>query len=251
MVNNNPSVLISIVSHGQAMLVASLLSDLLDRDHPEFKIILTINIPEDEESLERFLPFIKIIRNRTPKGFGANHNFAFLNSNSDFFVVLNPDIRFSKFDWNNLLCQFKDTTIGICAPLVLSSCGSIEDSARLYPTTLRILKRIFSRKNIPDYFFLESPLLVDWVAGMFVVFRSVAFSTVKGFDEGYFMYVEDADICLRMRHHGWCSVLNPSSIVIHDAQRASRRSIKYFIWHIYSLFRFLFMPFKAPQSSIN
>ena len=77
---------------------------------------------------------------------------------------------------------------------------------------------------------------------MFILFRSEAYMQVKGFDERYFMYYEDADIGRRLARKGWKTMLEPNTTVIHDAQRASHRSIRHLQWHLKSMFRFLFFP---------
>jgi N-acetylglucosaminyl-diphospho-decaprenol L-rhamnosyltransferase len=241
---------ISIVSHGQLALICDLLRDLQNLEIFENSIILTINIPEDLSALECFqdLP-ISIIQNEHPKGFGENHNTAFLASECDFFTIVNPDIRLKEFDRATLLAPFFDPDVGAVAPVVLSPAGHTEDSARRFPSLARLIKRTVFGRREPDYAKRDDPMYVDWVAGMFVTYRSTAFERVGGFDTRYFMYMEDADICLRLQRAGWRTVLQPACSVVHDAQRASRRSIRHLRWHLASAFRFLFLPTrKVPRS---
>lgn len=224
-------------------IVQCLLTDLKKVDLSHTEVILTINIPEDESPISEFkeLP-LTIIRNNKPKGFGENHNFAFESTKCDFFMIVNPDIRLIEFNRVALLAPFDDSGVGATAPLVLSPAGHIEDSARRFPSLARLTKRSVFRKREPDYEWSGSPIDVDWVAGMFVVYRSAAFKTIGGFDPSYFMYMEDADICLRLKKAGWRTVLQPDCSVSHDARRASRRSFRHLRWHISSAFRFLFLP---------
>ena len=252
MKNNRDSVSVklftlSIVSHGQGDLIEKLLSDIKRSKINHYEIILTINIHEDEAYINNFadLP-IKVIRNNEVKGFGANHNSAFDVSLGRYFIVLNPDIRLLDFDLTPILNFFdSDSSVGSCAPVVVSSKRTIEDSVRYYPTVPLLIKRIFRRllklRNTPDYTWENSPIMVDWAAGMFIIFRREAFKFVQGFDERYFMYCEDADICKRMRHSGWSTFLHPKLIVIHNSQRASWKSLRYLKWHITSLLRVLFV----------
>lgn len=237
------SVVFSIVSHGQLNLVANFLSDFQNFNLKSSVdlIVLTLNIEEDEGVLKKFsgLP-IKIIRNNIPKGFGDNHNCAFDSISSDFFVIVNPDIRLVEFSLRRLLDSFHDD-IGACAPLVLSPQGVIEDSARRFPTLSLLLSRFLSKKRSSDYVFSNEPVVVDWCAGMFVVYRSIAFKSVDGFDTGYFMYMEDADICRRLKMSRWKTIIEPRTSVVHDAQRASHRSLRHLRWHLQSAIRFLFL----------
>jgi N-acetylglucosaminyl-diphospho-decaprenol L-rhamnosyltransferase len=223
--------------------VQKLLTDLKTFDLSHTEVILTINIPEDEIFISDFkeLP-LTIIRNKAPKGFGENHNFAFESTKCDFFTIINPDIRLIEFNRVALLAPFCDSGVGATAPLVLSPAGHTEDSARRFPTLARLIMRTAFGKREPDYAWSDKPIDVDWVAGMFVVYRSAAFESIGGFDSRYFMYMEDADICLRLKRAGWRTVLQPACSVVHDARRASRRSLRHLRWHLASAFRFLFLP---------
>lgn len=246
---NTPNIQItfSIVSHGQGDLIVNLLRDIRQSRISQYEIILTLNLHEDEGYINEFsdLP-IKVIRNNEIKGFGANHNSAFDVSAGSYFIVVNPDIRLIDFDISPVLEFFESgSSVGACAPVVVSSKRTIEDSVRYYPTTLLLIKRIIRRllklNNAPDYVWTDSPIKVDWAAGMFVIFKREAFKSVKGFDERYFMYYEDADICKRMKHKGWNVFLHPKFTVIHDAQRASWKSLRHLKWHVSSILRVLFV----------
>lgn len=126
------------------------------------------------------------------------------------------------------------------APVVLSDDGHIEDSARRFPTLRRFSMRVLLRQRNPDYKVAAEPYPVDWVAGMFVVFRRDAYQQVAGFDDRrFYMYLEDADICHRLHKKGWQTMVNPNAQVIHMAQRASRRNLQHLRWHIVSALRFL------------
>jgi N-acetylglucosaminyl-diphospho-decaprenol L-rhamnosyltransferase len=231
---------LSIVSHGQASLIASLLADLAKQPLYNFEVILTINIPEDESPYQGY-PFpIQIIRNEVPKGFGANHNSAFCHSQSEWFAVVNPDIRSEALDIQTLLLPFRDETVAAVAPVVLSIEGKVEDSARYFPTLLRLVKRVLFKQRRSDYLVDVEPYVVDWVAGMFVVFRRDAFQRIGGFDDRrFFMYFEDADICYRLKCNSWKVMVNPDVQVVHVAQRASRHNLMHLRWHSVSAFRYL------------
>lgn len=233
-------VVLSIVSHGQLRLIRNLLSDIRRLDLLNLTIVLTINIPEDESCLAEFsdLP-LSIIRNSQVKGFGENHNQAFESAECAYFVIVNPDIRLDGFSMDIMLAPFASPTVGAVAPRVLSSDGSLEDSVRRYPTVGRLLKRVILRRREADYRVSNQLLQVDWAAGMFVAFRPAAFEAVGGFDARYFMYMEDADVCRRLKLNGWQTVLQPATSVIHDAQRASRKSLRHLRWHLASAIRFL------------
>jgi GT2 family glycosyltransferase len=240
----NIKLVISIVSHGQGDLVKILLNDLNKLDFSEFesvKIVLTLNIPEDEEFMDGYDNLgISIIRNINQKGFGMNHNCAFEKEENDLFVIINPDIRLNSFSFSNL-ASFINDTVGAVGPRVLSPTGNTEDNFRKYPTILRILKRTLLGKRTPDYKMPSdnSTINIDWLAGMFVAFNSTHYKSIGGFDEKFYMYLEDADICRRLCNRGFKILYIPSLCVIHDARRSTFKNSQHFKWHIRSMTRFI------------
>lgn len=222
------------------MMVQQLLKDLTALKRSDLEVILTINVPEAEPDFEAAYVPLRVIRNAEPKGFGANHNCAFEQSCGRFFVVVNPDIRVPALRFDELLEPFDDPRTGICGPLVLNSAGGVEDSARRFPTSARLVQRVLLNDRRANYRAGPGIVQVDWVAGMFMVFRHEAFQAVGGFDSRrFFMYYEDVDICARLRQLGWTSVLQPATTVVHDAQRASRRNLRHMRWHVTSALRYL------------
>ena len=239
---------ISLVSHGHGVMVQELVAQLLKFDLIS-QIILTINIPEEFPVVSDAR--LKIIRNSAPKGFGRNHNDAFAMSDCEYFCVLNPDIVFVDNPFPTLLSEFNEQSVGLVAPIVLSNNGSIEDSMRRFLTPWSMFKRVMN-KDSGAYVFQQgdSNLWPDWVAGMFMLFSSEAYSRVGGFDEKYFMYCEDADICTRLWKSGYKIIGCLSARVIHNAQRASHRSFKHLSWHIRSMARyFLSHSFSLPSKA--
>ena len=231
---------ISVVSHKQAHLVAELLSDIAAFCNPSTMMVLvTINIEETIPFKETEFPFeLVIIRNPSPKGFGANHNAAFSKIKCDFFCVLNPDIRLTIDPFSPLLAELEKANTGLVAPLIVDPFGKVEDSARRAITPLSIARRILKLDKGTDYILNGLPISPDWVAGMFMLFRSHAFSDVKGFDEGFYMYCEDADLCIRLSQVGYRISLIPTIAVIHNAQRSSHTTLMHLKWHISSLLKF-------------
>ena len=105
---------------------------------------------------------------------------------------------------------------------------------------LRLLRRVVLRDRALDYEWQGRSQAVDWVAGMFVMFRREAFAQVQGFDDQrFFMYFEDVDICRRLKGLGWDVRVQPAVRVVHDAQRASARQLKHLWWHLTSAARYL------------
>jgi GT2 family glycosyltransferase len=228
---------ISIVSHGHGAMVDRLISQL--RHCPQVtRLILTRNIPESSEIVEDAL--VEIVENAAPKGFGTNHNAAFARCDEPFYCVLNPDIELKDNPFPALLQCLEDGEVGLVAPLILAPGGSVEDSARHFPTLWSLLRKALGG---PDGRYAIEPgqpvVFPDWVAGMFMLFRSSVFARLGGFDEGYFLYYEDVDICDRTVRAGMKVALCPSVAAIHDARRDSHRSLRHLRWHLASMARYL------------
>lgn len=205
------------------------------------EIILTFNIPESLSSIPNDLPYpVRLIENVTPKGFGANHNAAFMVASGEWFCVMNPDIRLPQNPFPALIEKLSEPSVGIAAPAVLSSQGVIEDSVRHFPTPFSLLRKAAGKDDGRYSYMLDTPAFkADWVAGMFMLFRAEDFRHVGGFDEGFFLYYEDVDICSRLGRMGRQVVVCPTAKVIHDAQRTSRHNLRYMRWHVSSLLRYL------------
>lgn len=237
---------LSIVSHGHRVHVANLLQHLARLGRSDFEVILTLNLPEPVE-LDG-LPFpVRLIQNPTPKGFGANHNAAFLESVGAYFVILNPDIELPEDPFEPLLELAQRDSLNICAPVILDAEGRVEDSARNFPTPYslfkRLLCRLLGRPIIADTLRQdEDTLLPDWVAGMFVMVPRDLYQRLGGFNDAYFLYFEDVDFGARARLAGCHILVCKHARVIHKAQRDSHRRLRFMWWHVQSAAKFFTSP---------
>lgn len=235
-----PEISISVVSHAQIQLIESLLQDIKQHcQTSSIELILTLNLDEVLPfAADSFVFPIKVIRNSTPMGFATNHNQAFAYAEGRYFCVMNPDIRLNDDPFKALLACLQDSTVGVSAPLILNMSGKIEDSARRFPTPLKIFCKAFGRCKGSDYLVKDNPIFPDWVGGMFMLFQRDVFKKLGGFDQQYFLYYEDVDLCARLRFKGYAVVLCPDAKVIHLARRSSHHSFKYLQWHLMSMMRF-------------
>ncbi len=223
-------VTVSIVSHGQLALVRPLLEQL-DRHSRAMidKVVLTVNIPEPELIADMRLGFpVERIENTKTKGFGANHNQAFSRCTSDWFLVLNPDMRFDNDVLAPLIAEATPDA-GLLTPRILEPGKSAPEQHRNIITPREILMRRRAGYAIP-----ATPA---WIPGLFMLFRSRAYSQVHGFDERFFMYGEDFDICARTQLAGWKLQVGEKLLARHEAQRASRSSGRHLYWHVSSLLK--------------
>ncbi len=222
---------VSVVSHGQNALVNTLLQDL-GAHCGAIQLLITENIP-DRTPLSR-----PGVANGQPKGFGANHNAAFQRCDTAYFCVCNPDIRLVSDPFGALVQALQQDGAAVVGPLVRHPSGKLEDSARRFPTAASLARKLLARESGPDYPTDRGAIDVDWVAGMFMVFNAAAFRGIGGFDERYFLYYEDVDLCRRLHAARRRVLYEPRSEVVHDARRGSRRNPRLALRHALSMGRY-------------
>jgi hypothetical protein len=232
------AVALSVVSHAQNWLVNQLLVDLAQFHPAGLSIVVTQNVRDPDTLVARH--GAEVIVNDLPRGFGANHNAAFRRCNAPYFCVVNPDVRLNMDPFPALVSVLRTPgNAGVAGPQVCDPDGRTEDSARRFPTITRLLRKLLPGARGPDYPAAGGPFAVDWLAGMFMLFRSDAFRAAGGFDERFFLYYEDVDICRRLGLAGYGAAYVPEVTVIHDARRASRRNLRLMAIHAASAIRYL------------
>jgi GT2 family glycosyltransferase len=235
---------VSVVSHGHGPLVRDLLRDLGRATGLSLEVTVTLNVKEESvlDAGDSHLP-LTIVQNARPRGFGANHNAAFVRrpATDGYFCVANPDVRVD----SDVLARLIDTlsahpAAAVAAPRVRDQAGRVQNSARRLPTPGRLLRRAARRLPPLDYALGAGARPVDWAAGMFMVFPSRVFAELRGFDERYFLYYEDVDLCCRARLAvaGYEVLLEETACVTHDGLWDSHRNLRYLRWHLASMARF-------------
>ena len=239
--NSTAEVTVSLVSHGHGRMLTDLLGDLAGMPQVAH-IILTLNtselLPKIPAALRQNLT---LVRNPIPKGFASNHNAAFTCCKTTFFCVLNPDIRLKTNPFPVLQAALGTLISAVAAPIVINPAGRVEDSVRSFPSVSSLVRKAL---RIDDGRFCDRSRLdtfpADWVGGMFMLFKASHFRAVNGFDEGFFLYYEDVDICARLLKDGGEVLVCRGAEVTHDARRTSRREIRYALWHMRSMIRYFY-----------
>ena len=176
-------------------------------------------------------PFVLELRcNAQPAGFGTNHNRALAGAHEAFVCVLNPDVALlpdGADPFASLVQAAGMRGVGCAYPLQVDVQGRVQDSERALPTLVALWQRRVRRRG-------EQRL--DWVNGACLVLPSPVWVALGGFDEGYHMYCEDVDLCLRLRLAGW-GLVGATAVVVHAGDRASRRAWRPLWWHVRSLLR--------------
>ena len=220
---------VSVVSHGHNLQVQALLNDLAQFSAATVsRVVITLNKPEAEpQAPSEGWPFVlHIVRNTHPLGFGTNHNRALSGATEPFVCVVNPDVRWCGSDPLGTLVQAAaQAGVGCSYPAQMDEAGNWQDSERALPTPMALLRRrVLGQRDAR----------VDWVNAACLVLPRTVWQKLGGFDEAYYMYCEDVDLCLRLRLAG-LALVRVSARVVHAGQRASHRRLSHLVWHVRSL----------------
>lgn len=144
---------------------------------------------------------------------------------SDFFLLTNPDVTFSPGSIDELLaCAAEWPSAGAVGPRIVEPDGSNYPSARAVPTLSTGIGHALLGSVWPgnpwsaayrDDKDMEHRRVAGWLSGSCVLVRWDAFDEIGGFDERYFMYLEDVDLGDRMTRAGWDNVFCPESVIMH------------------------------------
>jgi GT2 family glycosyltransferase len=207
---------------------------------PEARVVVIDNASIDgsTRAAETRPDRVTLHRNETNLGFARGVNQGLALESADLVLVLNPDCCLLPGAVELLAAELaKHPECAIAGPQVLNDDGSVQGSARGDPT---LLTGLFGRSTLLTRLFPDSPLArrnvrtdarpitgtdsmeVDWVSGACMLARLEALKGVGGFDERYFLYWEDADVCRRLRHRGYSIRYVPASHVVHTGGRSSR-----------------------------
>jgi N-acetylglucosaminyl-diphospho-decaprenol L-rhamnosyltransferase len=169
-----------------------------------------------------------VINNTRPQGFGANHNAAFAHNKQPYFCIANPDVIVNAQCMRALSTTLSsDPKVGCAYPRQVDALGQPLDFERSLVTPWQLVRRYaFKDRRLPTK--------AQWVSGSVMAFPTQIYRELQGFDERYYMYCEDVDICLRLQMRGYALTRSDYS-VMHDAQRNTLRRSQHFFWHLHSL----------------
>lgn len=159
-------------------------------------------------------------------GYGAGVNLGVQATSGELLLVCNPDIVVESNALDLLIHRLlADPTLGIVGPALVSLDGTVYPSGRAFPTLRRSSvqalvgvvapRSAYSERYRSSSRVQKEPGIVDWVTGACLLVRRVAFDAIGGFDDSYFMYVEEVDLCWRLAAAGWRTGYEPSAIVMH------------------------------------
>ncbi len=240
---------ISIVTYNSPDIfnsLKSLQSEL--RDSKAYKIVIYDNGSSEEykKKLREFEPFVALVFSSENKGFGHGQNAILLNSQSNYGVIFNPDILVTKNAMDEAVQLLKENDkLAAVSPKILNQDGTIQYLVRekltVFDYFLRYIpikfeKRLakFECRNLPE----DKASIIRMGSGCFMVIDIQKFKEIGGFDERFFMYFEDNDLCLRFEKKGYRILYTPFISVIHLYAKEAHKSSKMFRIFVHSMIQF-------------
>lgn len=217
---------------------------------PGSQLFVMDNSPMPLQSIWFEHPQVVYVQNECNMGFGAAHNRAMLSclASSELHLILNPDIRLNTNAISFLVGRFEaDPGLAAAMPTILYPDGELQRLCKLLPTPLDLLirrflpitivrrrfDRIYEMHDLSQKVASEVPSL----SGCFLLAKSSALHEVGGFDERFFMYMEDVDLVRRLASIGKVMYF-PNVSVIHDYGKGSYRNPKLLRYHINSAVKY-------------
>lgn len=247
------SISVVIVTYNTGAIVLDCIHSLKLSVSIDLEIIVVDNNSSDDtcEQIERIHPDVKIINNSVNKGFGHANNIGVDYAEHDLIALINPDLTVmpdTLFQIGKYLIDHPD--VGLVAPRTLEANGDISFTARPDYTVWYILANyLWLGRLRPEWEFgsaylvnllAQMPTSVSWVQGSCMAIRKDVYIDINGFDENYFLYVEDTDICQTLQEHNYKVIYLPSVTATHigGTSTASFHEIRVRGYHISPLYYF-------------
>ena len=226
--------------------IASLRADGVD------DIVVVDNASTDgsPEAIRRSEPDIRLLTLQTNTGFGGGVNRAVARTDSQYVLVTTPDVVVEPGSTKALRTVLDDMPdVGLVAPRILTPDGDLYPSVRRFPSLVDAAGHAFLHFVWPSNPFSRRYKMsdwdhavaadADWVAGTHFLVRRAAWDAVGGFDEQFFMFVEDVDLCWRLQEAGWRVRYEPAATIVHEISgSADQTPYRMILEHHRSLYRF-------------
>lgn len=233
---------VSIVSYRTPELLLRCLAALVaerERGVLEMDVTVVDNASGDAsvDLVRSAYPWVSVLHNPRNAGFGAAHNQVLRRATGRYWLVLNSDTSPAPGALQTLVEALEsDATLACVGPRLRYPDGTVQPSRRRFPTVATLfcestqLQRFWPRNNVLRRYYMEDraddvPQDVDWLVGACLCLRAEAMRQVGLFDERYFMYSEEIDLCRRLRAAGWGVRYVPTAEVVHLEGGSSRADL--------------------------
>jgi GT2 family glycosyltransferase len=233
-VSARPDVDVVVVSFNSRETLRDCVESL--RAEPGFTVIVVDNASTDGSTETVADLEVVLLARDDNRGFAAGCNYGWRAGAAPYVLFLNPDARIDTESVRALVAiPERHGEVGVVAPKIVSSDGSLEFSQRRFPAVRStfsqalFLHRLFSRAAWTDEIMrdpraYEAAGSPDWVSGACLLVRRDVLESIGGWDESFFLYSEDTDICRRVRAAGFDVRYEPAATAIHLGGRSSPRA---------------------------
>ena len=223
-----------VVSFGSDQVLASFLTSLQESDLTTGHVVIVENgptLPELSDTTPWGTTLLHLPHN---PGYGAavNRGVEALPSEFRWVLVSNPDVALEKTATKSLIEEAIDRDrCGAVGPALLNSDGSVYPSARALPSIrVGVGHALFAAlwptnpwtKAYRGTYDSDESRSVGWLSGACFLVNREAFTEIDGFDTGYFMFVEDVDLGMRLGDAGWSSVYAPRARALHTVGHVTK-----------------------------
>jgi len=256
---------VTIISFDMGEMLAELLRSIQTHTTGiKYEIIVVDNHSSDQTAavVRRDFPSVRFIENRENRGVASARNQAFMVAKGKFVVTMDADMVLGENALGKMV-KFMETHLraGICGCKLAFPDGTVQPSARRFPTPLAFLMRRLDFLGAAKHSrSLRSHEMADWdrtdtrpvdyVIGACQMIRREAMDEVGLLDEHIFYGPEDVDYCIRMKQKGWSVFYFSGALMIHYEQRATRKRLfsKLSFRHLQGVL-YLFWKYKGKLSA--
>ena len=246
------SISLAIVTYNNEETIGGTLHSLVNNWPEDVKLsCFLIDNNSTDETMQKVFPYLNrlkvIVSEQGNIGFGAAHNLILDQLDSDYHIIMNPDVSIQNADSYNKIASYmsEHPDIGMIVPKIIDECGELQYLCRRDLTVLDLALRFFPVQLMKkrqewhemrdmDY---TSAFDVHIASGSFMVIRTELFKKLQGFDRAFFLYAEDADLSKRVNSTARV-VYFPEITVCHKWERASYKNWKMTRLHLKSLWQY-------------
>jgi len=252
-----------VVNYNAGAALAGCVASVLAQDpRPELVVVDNASTDDSLDGLRRAHPGVRVVHSGGNLGYARAANLGIAATSAPVVAVLNPDTVLGRGTGAALGARFAaEADLGATGPRLHNRDGTVYPSARRVPGVVDAVGH-----GLLFFVWRDNPFTaryrdtgadpdrrrdVDWVSGAAVWLRRAALDDVGGWDERYFMYVEDVDLCWRLRRGGWRVAYEPGGTVTHLlGVSTAGRPYRMIAEHHRSLLRFAASRFTGPKRAL-
>lgn len=237
---------IIILTYNSSRFIEGLLESLKEFGKGSQILVVDNNSNDETVKIAKKFDYVQVIETKKNLGFAKGINFGSKKAKNKYLLFINPDATFEDGEMSDLVSYLKQNErIGVIGGKMIGNNKKPEHSAgkffnlpELFLMTLG-LDELFGVRFSPNKF-----RKVDFVSGGFMMVRADLFKRLDGFDENFFMYVEDMEFCYRVKKSGYNVYFTPDVTISHAGQGSSNR--EYAVVNIYKGMLYFYRKHKSP-----